>query len=84
VVLENLKAQKIMVALCLQEEGDHHYLLLKALPIYAQEDPYMIKFLGQQKYINIVTKVVWWIDGVCISYPTYLQTQGFYLVKVGA
>jgi hypothetical protein len=65
-------------------EGDHHYLLLKALPIYAQEDPYMIKFLGQQKYINIVTKVVWWIDGVCISYPTYLQTQGFYLVKVGA
>jgi len=30
-------------------EGDRHYLLLKALLIYAQEDPYMIKFLGQQK-----------------------------------
>jgi hypothetical protein len=27
-------------------EGDHHYLLLKALLIYAQEDLYMIKFLG--------------------------------------
>ncbi len=28
-------------------EGDHHYLLPKALLIYAQEDLYMIKFLGQ-------------------------------------
>jgi hypothetical protein len=63
-------------------EGDRHYLLRKALPIYAQEDPYMIKFLNQQKYIDIVTQVVGWIDGVCISYPTYLQTQGCYLVKV--
>lgn len=55
-------------------EGDHHYLLLKALLIYAQEDLYMIKFLGQHKYIDIVTKAVGWIDGVCISYPIYLQT----------
>jgi hypothetical protein len=55
-------------------EGDRHYLLPKALPIYAQKDLYMIKFLGQQKYINIVTKVVGWIDGICISYHTYLQT----------
>jgi hypothetical protein len=54
-------------------EGDRHYLSPKALPMYAQEDLYMIKFLGQQKYINIVTKVVGWIDGICISYPTYLQ-----------
>jgi hypothetical protein len=54
-------------------EGDRHYLLLEALPIYAQEDPYMIKFLGWQRYIDIVTKVpTWWIDGVCISYLTYL------------
>jgi hypothetical protein len=27
-------------------EGNHHYLLLEALPIYAQEDPYIIKLLG--------------------------------------
>jgi hypothetical protein len=54
-------------------EGDRHYLLSKALPTYAQKDPYMIKFFGQQKYINIVTKVVGWIDGICISYPIYLQ-----------
>jgi hypothetical protein len=55
-------------------EGDHHYLLPKALSIYAQEDPYMIKLLGQQKHINSVTKApVGWIDGVCISYPTYLH-----------
>jgi len=55
-------------------EGDHHYLLPNALHIYAQEDLYMIKFLGQQKYIDIVAKAIGWIDGVCISYPTYLQT----------
>jgi len=55
-------------------KGDRHYLLPEALPIYAQEDPYMIILLGQQKYIDIVTKApVRWIDGVCISYPTYLQ-----------
>jgi hypothetical protein len=47
-------------------EGDHEHLLLKALPIYVQEDPYMIKFLGQHKYINIVTKDVGWINGICV------------------
>jgi hypothetical protein len=52
-------------------EGDHHYLLLNALPIYAQEDPYMIKLLGCQKYMNIITKTpIGWIDGICISYLT--------------
>jgi len=38
-------------------EGDHHYLLLKALLIYAQEGPYMIKLLVWKKYIDIVTIV---------------------------
>jgi hypothetical protein len=28
-------------------QGDHHYFLLEALPIYAQEDPHMIKLLCQ-------------------------------------
>ncbi len=55
-------------------ERDRHYLLLEALSIYAQEDPYMIKLLGRQKYIDIVTKPPeGWEDGVCISYPIYLQ-----------
>jgi len=54
-------------------EGDHHYLLLEALLMYAQEDPYMIKLLSWQKYIDIVTKApIGWIDGACISYFTYL------------
>jgi hypothetical protein len=54
-------------------ERDCHYLQLEALSIYAQEDPYMIKLLGWQKYIDIVTKApIGWIDGVCISYLTYL------------
>jgi len=65
-------------------EGDRHYLLLEALLMYAQEDPYMIKLLGWQKYIDIVTKApIGWIDGACISYFTYLK-QGCYLVSVGA
>jgi hypothetical protein len=54
-------------------EGDREHLPPKALPIYVQEDLYMIKFLGQQNYINIVTKDVGWINGICVSYPTYLQ-----------
>jgi hypothetical protein len=35
-------------------DGERRHLLQEALSIFVQEDPYMVRLLGKQKYINIV------------------------------
>jgi hypothetical protein len=35
-------------------DGKRRHLLQEALPIFVQEDPYMVQLLGKQKYIDIV------------------------------
>ncbi len=44
------------IALQVGMEGDQKHLLHEVLPIYAQEDPYLIGLLGQEKYIDIIKK----------------------------
>jgi hypothetical protein len=35
-------------------DGERRHLLQEALSIFVQEDPYMVRLLGKQKYIDIV------------------------------
>ncbi len=44
-----------------RRKGVKTNLLQEVLPIISQEDPYMIRLLGRQKYIDIVktTEVGW-------------------------
>ncbi len=51
-------------------EGNRKHLLHDMLPIYAQEDPYLISLLGWEKYIDIVKKApTRWVKGVRIHLP---------------
>jgi hypothetical protein len=44
-------------------------LLQEVLPIIAQEDPYMIRMLGRQKYIKIVKMTTTrWVEGVSLLF----------------
>jgi len=45
-------------------DGERKHLLQEALPIFVQEDSYMIRLLGRQKYINIVKTLTRWVEGV--------------------
>jgi hypothetical protein len=57
-----------------EEEVGRRHLLQKVLPIIAQEDPYMIRLLDQQKYIKIVeTTTTRWVEGV--SLPFFLLSM---------
>jgi len=67
-------AMQIDVAMNAKEEGERRHLLQKMLPIIAQEDPYMIRLLSQQKYIKIVkTTIARWVEG--ISLPFFLSSM---------
>jgi hypothetical protein len=55
-----------------EEEGEQRHLMQEVLPIIAQEDPYMICLLGQQKYIDIVTTTIArWVEGVSIFFLSF-------------
>jgi hypothetical protein len=40
-----------------EEKGERKHLLQEVLPIIAQEDPYVIRLFGQQKYIDVVKTI---------------------------
>jgi hypothetical protein len=62
------------VAMNVKEEGEQRHLLQEMLPIIAQEDPYMIRLFGQQKYIEIVKITsAGWAGGV--SLPFFLLSM---------
>jgi hypothetical protein len=44
------------VAMQASMEGDWKHFIQNVLSIYAQEDPYLIGLLGQEKYIDIIKK----------------------------
>jgi hypothetical protein len=55
-----------------EEEGEQRHLLQEALPIIAQEDPYVIRLLGQQKYIDIVKTIASrWVEGVSLFFLSF-------------
>jgi len=57
-----------------EERGGRKHLLQKMLLKIAQEDPYMIRLLDQQKYIKIVkTTTTIWVEGV--SLPFFLLSM---------
>jgi hypothetical protein len=57
-----------------EERGGRKHLLQKMLLKIAQEDPYMIRLLDQQKYIKIVkTTTAIWVEGV--SLPFFLLSM---------
>jgi hypothetical protein len=54
-----------------EEEGEQRHLL-QVLPIIAQEDPYVIRLLGQQKYINIVKTIASrWVEGASLFFLSF-------------
>jgi len=57
----------------MQKKRGSETFVTKNVAIIAQEDPYMIRLLGQQKYIKIVkTTVARWVEGV--SLPFFLSS----------
>ncbi len=61
------KGDIVVMQACM--ERNHKHLLQEVLPIYTQEDPYLISLLSWQKYIDIVNKApTRWVDGVCILF----------------
>jgi hypothetical protein len=73
------------VAMHRKGEGEPGHLMLEALPIFAQEDPYMIGLLGRQKYIDIVTTAaVAWVEGVCFLFLLFLVLFSHPLLASGA
>ncbi len=73
------------VAMHRKGEGERGHLMLEALPIFAQEDPYMISLLGRQKYIDIVTTAaVGWVEGVCFLFLLFLVLFLHSLLALGA
>jgi hypothetical protein len=45
-------------------DGERRHLLQKALSIFVQEDPYMVRLLRNHKYIDIVNSKTRWVKGV--------------------
>jgi hypothetical protein len=59
-----------------KEEGEQRHVLQEILPIIAQEDPYLIRLLGQQKYIIIVkTTIVRWVERVNPFFLSFLLSM---------
>lgn len=59
-----------------KEKGKRRRVLQKILPIIAQEDPWLIRLLGQQKYINIVkTTIVRWVERVNPFFLSFLLSM---------
>jgi hypothetical protein len=51
-------------------EVDWKHLLHEVLPIYMQEDPYLIGLLVREKYMDIMKKApIGWVERVCIHFP---------------
>jgi hypothetical protein len=53
---DTTKGEGDIAAMQASMEGDRKHLLQEVLPIYTQEDPYLIGLLGKEKYIDIVKK----------------------------
>jgi hypothetical protein len=55
-----------------EDEGEQRHLLQEVLPIIAQEDPYVIRLLSQQKYIDIVKTIASrWVEGVSLFFLSF-------------
>ncbi len=58
------------------------HLFEEMLPIHAQEDPYIIQLLGQQKHIDITSNApLGWVARACSSlfFFTFLFYHSFYV-----
>jgi hypothetical protein len=59
-----------------KEEREQRHVLQEILPIIAQEDPYLICLLGQQKYINIMkTTAVRWVERINPFFLSFLLSM---------